>query len=73
MTKFLKGFTIEVDKIPKYAEFNGKFTEHIDNKLCDMIVKRLCVLCKLAILLDFSIIRSSNIFPTPADLFLSFE
>ena len=39
MTKFLKGFTIEVDKIPKYSEFNGKFTEHIDDKLCDMIVK----------------------------------
>jgi len=39
MTSFLKGCTIEVDKIPKYSDFNGKFTEHIDSKLCDMIIK----------------------------------
>ena len=29
---FLKGWTIDTDWIPKYAEFHGKFTEHIDSK-----------------------------------------
>ena len=30
---------IGTDWIPKYAEFHGKCTEHIDSKLCDMIIK----------------------------------
>ena len=36
---FLKGWTIETSKLPKYSEFNSPFRESIDATICDMIVK----------------------------------
>ena len=36
---FLTNWKINIDKLPAYADLRGTFTEHIDKKICNIILK----------------------------------